>query len=175
MIDCNPSFSPYTELAMMAAECLIIPCSSDGSSARAIDNIGSLLYGIGNDLYIDASFKAKVDKFQMTLPIIHSILLNRSTMYNQRSSKAFKAMFDEIAARIENMKIKAPNYFVGGETYFLEVPDTHSVAIVCSHNGLPLYELRPGLYQVHDTRPRVNQDPLERYKQAIDNLLNHIN
>src|ERR1035437_7329139 len=37
-IDCNPSFAAYTELALMAAERLIIPCSSDGSSARAIDN-----------------------------------------------------------------------------------------------------------------------------------------
>ena len=32
IIDCNPSFSAYTELAVMAAERLIIPCSSDGSS-----------------------------------------------------------------------------------------------------------------------------------------------
>ena len=31
IIDCNPSFSAYTELAMMAAERLIVPCSSDGS------------------------------------------------------------------------------------------------------------------------------------------------
>jgi chromosome partitioning protein len=43
LIDCNPSFSAYTELSMMAAERLIIPCSSDGSSARAIDNVGALL------------------------------------------------------------------------------------------------------------------------------------
>jgi cellulose biosynthesis protein BcsQ len=39
LIDCNPSFSAYTELAMLAADALIVPCSSDGSSARAIDNV----------------------------------------------------------------------------------------------------------------------------------------
>src|ERR1035441_6929620 len=67
-IDCNPSFAAYTELAMMAAERLIIPCSSDGSSARAIDNVGSLLYGIGvSNAYGEVDFKAKADKFHMPL------------------------------------------------------------------------------------------------------------
>lgn len=45
-VDCNPSFSAYTELSMVSADALIVPCSSDGSSARAIDNVGSLLYGV---------------------------------------------------------------------------------------------------------------------------------
>lgn len=35
-IDCNPSFSIYTELAMAAADRLIIPFSADGSSKRAV-------------------------------------------------------------------------------------------------------------------------------------------
>jgi len=47
LIDCNPSFSAYTELAMIACDRLIIPCSSDGSSARAINNVAALLYGFG--------------------------------------------------------------------------------------------------------------------------------
>jgi cellulose biosynthesis protein BcsQ len=45
-IDCNPSFSAYTELAIIAADRLIVPCTADGSSARAISNIGQLIYGI---------------------------------------------------------------------------------------------------------------------------------
>ena len=171
LIDCNPSFSPYTELAMMAAERLIIPCSSDGSSARAIDNVGSLLYGMGNNAYADASFNAKVTQFQMTLPLVHSILFNRSTMYSEKASKAFRAMFDEIKERVENIKKADPSRFVGGHTHFCQVPDTHSVAIVCSHKGLPLYKVLPGPYQVHDTRPQVNSVPLGRYKDAIDDLL----
>ncbi|MBZ4231270.1 hypothetical protein LAN31_21850, partial [Mycobacterium tuberculosis] len=35
-IDCNPSFSIYTELALTAAERLLIPFSADGSSKRAV-------------------------------------------------------------------------------------------------------------------------------------------
>ena len=96
-IDCNPSFAAYTELAIIAAERLIIPCSSDGSSARAIDNIGALVYGIGvNSTYGEVDFKAKAQKFGISLPLIHSVLLNRSTLYNERASKAFGTMFEAI-------------------------------------------------------------------------------
>lgn len=171
-IDCNPSFAAYTELAMMAAERLIIPCSSDGSSARAIDNVGSLLYGIGiNNAYGEVDFKAKADKFKMPLPKIHSVLLNRSTQYNKKASKAFGAMFAEIKKRTKKMQKADGSRFVDGKAIFQEVPDNHSVAIVCSHRGSPLYKITPGHYRVHDTNPQVNDEPLDRYKQAVDELL----
>ncbi len=35
-IDCNPSFSIYTELALTSADRLLIPFSADGSSKRAV-------------------------------------------------------------------------------------------------------------------------------------------
>src|ERR1039458_2450162 len=171
-IDCNPSFAAYTELAMMAAERLIIPCSSDGSSARAIDNVGSLLYGIGvSNAYGEVDFKAKADKFHMPLPLIHSVLLNRSTQYNKKASKAFGAMFEEIKKRTHKLQKAVHSRFVNGKVNFQEVPDNHSVAIVCSHQGSPLYQITPGHYKVHDTNPQVNDEPLDRYKEAVDELL----
>ena len=172
LIDCNPSFSVYTELAMIAAERLIIPCSSDGSSARAINNVGTLLYGI-NDPHGAGSFQSKVKHNGMSLPIIHSILFNRSTTYNQKASKAFKAMHDEIERRAESLRRETPQWFVSN-LKFHDVPDTHSVAIVCSHLGLPLYALHPGPKEVHGSRPQVNEVPLKRYKDSIANLLSDI-
>ena len=174
IIDCNPSFSAYTELAMMASERLIIPCSSDGSSARAIDNIGALLYGIGSFAYDSVSFKAKSQKFEMSLPTIHSVLLNRSTQYNKKSSKAFEAMFKEIKSRTKGLREKARTHFVDGPVNFKDVPDAHSVSIVCAHQGCPLYALSPGRYEVHDTTPQVNPEPLDRYKKSIAALLSTI-
>ncbi len=172
-IDCNPSFSAYTELSMTAAHRIIIPCSSDGSSARAIDNIGSLLYGIGpSGDYGDVTFKRKSERYEMKLPLIHSVLLNRSTLYSQKASKAFGAMFDEIKKRTEQLQKSDPSRFVKqGHINFHVVPDNHSVAIVCSHLGKPLYSITPGKYQVHDTQPQVNSEPLDRYKEAVDELL----
>ncbi|HCU24926.1 MAG TPA: ATPase, partial [Deltaproteobacteria bacterium] len=65
-------------------------------SARAIDNIGALLFGLeGTTQYRDVGFHSKAKHFGMPLPIIHSVLLNRSTQYNQKASKAFGAMFEE--------------------------------------------------------------------------------
>jgi len=171
-IDCNPSFAAYTELAMLAAERLIVPCSSDGSSARAIDNIGALLYGISvSTNYSGVDFKGRTKKFNMPLPLIHSVLLNRSTLYSDRASKAFRAMFDEIKKRTKNLQKADSSIFASKSINFKVVPDNHSVAIVCSHLGRPLYSIAPGKYPVHDTRPQINDEPLDRYKEAVDALL----
>lgn len=171
IIDCNPSFSEYTELAMMAAERLIVPCSSDEASAQAIDSVGALLYGIGASAHQSASFSSKAKTFQMTLPVIHSVLLNRSTRYNQQASKAFGAMFDEIKSRASALQKNAPQHFAADKIAFHEIPDTHSVAIVCSHLGQPLYALKPGKYEVHGETPQVRREPLDRYKEAIGKLV----
>jgi len=173
-IDCNPSFAAYTELAMTAAERLIVPCSSDGSSARAIDNVGALLYGIGDSPYGDVTFKGKAEKFHLGIPLVHSVLLNRSTLYSKKASKAFGAMFGEIKHRTKLLKKADPSRFVAGEINFKVVPDNHSVAIVCSHLGKPLYSIYPGKYKVHETHPQVNNEPLDRYKEAVADLVHDI-
>lgn len=171
-VDCNPSFSAYTELSMLSVDALIVPCSSDGSSARAIDNLGSLLYGVttGKD-YGAANFPAKAASFKMALPKVHSVVLSRSTQYNKKASKAFGAMFDEIKARTGVLVDAAPKYFDKGGPAFADIPDSHSVAVVCSHLGKPLYKLKPGRYPVHDEEPQVNAEPLERYKEAVGAFL----
>ena len=64
-------------------------------------------------------------------------------------------MFDNIEARARNLKDKKPSAFQSGELQRFEVPDNHSVAvIVSSHLGLPLYDVKPGSYEVYDTKPR---------------------
>ena len=173
-IDCNPSFSAYTELAMIAAQRLIVPCSSDGSSARALDNIGALLFGINvTQGYRQVNFSSRAMGFSMPFPSIHSVLLNRSTLYSEKASKAFGAMYDEIKRRTRALRKNDPTRFVfrSDGKIFHVIPDNHSVAIVCSHLGRPLYSISPGNYKIHDTNPRINPEPLDRYKQAVDNFL----
>jgi chromosome partitioning protein len=87
-IDCNPSFASYTELALLAATRLIIPCTSDGSSARAIDNVGQLLYGIGVPaVYRSVNFSSRASGAGMALPSIHLVPLNRSTQYDKKDQR----------------------------------------------------------------------------------------
>ncbi|MGP1385656.1 MAG: ParA family protein [Thainema sp.] len=174
-IDCNPSFSAYTELALAAAERIIVPCTSDDSSARAINNIGALIYGVGVDsAYSTVNFSGKAKVFDMPLPELHCVVLNRSTQYNQKASKAFAAMFKAIQERVNDLGEKETFVASGEEVSFQEIPDSHSVTIVCSHLGKPLYSITPGKYEVYDTNPQVNSEPIDRYKEAVAALLSKI-
>ena len=75
-------------------------------------------------------------------------------------SRAQKLLNDEPAAR-------------GGQMaeYFLDVPDTHSVAIVASHLGMPIRQIEVRSYQVFDKSPQVNSEPLKRYQEAIGRVV----
>ncbi|ABB40542.2 ATPase domain protein [Oleidesulfovibrio alaskensis G20] len=168
-IDCNPSFSAYTELAIVASDRLILPCSCDGSSARAVHNVENLVFD-GSAYYGDKSFSKMCERFGMALPVIHSVVLNRSTLYNKDASKAFSAMFDEIKRTANDFYKRSPGSFVAGGPAFMVMPDNHSVAIVSSHLGKPLYAIKPGKYQVYEVNPQINPEPLNRYKEAIEGM-----
>lgn len=172
-IDCNPSFAAYTELAIIAAERLIIPCTADGSSARAIDNVGRLVYGTGNvDEYGEATFNKKALKNGFSLPSIHVVTLNRSTQYSERASKSFSAMFNEIKKRVNKLKEEWSIQFSSDENNrFLDIPDAHNASVVCSYEGVPLSKLKIGPHKIHDITVQVNEEPLERYKEALENLV----
>lgn len=172
-LDCNPSFAAYTELALLAATRVIVPCTADGSSARAIDNLAQLLYGIGVPTqYQNASFSAQAGKFGLALPSIHLVPLNRSTQYDQRASKAFAAMYEQIKSRAEKLRKLDPTRFSlpAGQTFF-DIPDAHSVSVVCSHKGLPLSNLKPGPYGVYNLTIQVNPEPLTRYYDAVRKMV----
>jgi cellulose biosynthesis protein BcsQ len=172
-IDCNPSFAAYTELALLAANRLVIPCTADGSSARAIDNVGQLLYGIGvPPSYATVNFSTRAHGAGMALPSIHLVPLNRSTQYDKKASRAFGAMYSEIKARVESLRAQIPAQFSlrDGEE-FLDIPDAHAVSVVASHLGLPLRAIKTGRYEIHGVETQVNEEPLTRYKDALTNLV----
>jgi cellulose biosynthesis protein BcsQ len=173
-IDCNPSFSAYTELAILASERLIIPCTADGSSARAIDNVGRLVYGTGNATeYGDATFNKKALNNHFSLPAIHKVALNRGTQYSKRASKSFGAMFNEVESRVRNLQQSGNSIQFSSQDNerFLEMPDAHSVAVVCSYEGVPLSQLKVGPHKIHQDTVQVNPEPVDRYKEALSNLV----
>lgn len=172
-IDCNPSFAAYTELALLASNRLIIPCTADGSSARAINNVGQLLYGIGVPAtYANVNFSARVNAAGMGLPSVHVVPLNRSTQYDQKASKAFGAMYKEIKRRVDGLRRHIPSHFsLAKSSEFLDIPDAHAVSVVASHLGLPLGKVRTKKYDIHGLDTQVNQEPLDRYKKAVKKLV----
>lgn len=173
-IDCNPSFSAYTEIALLAANRIIVPCTADGSSARAIDNIAQLLYGVGlPPAYSNASFPEQSRKHGLALPSIHLVPLNRSTQYDKKASKAFGAMYGEIQSRVVQLRTAMPRHFSlpADSQPFIDIPDTHSVAIVAAHEGVPLSRVELGSHQVHAITCQVNPGPLKLYKEAVEKLV----
>ena len=175
-IDCNPSFSAYTELAVVASDRLIAPCSADGSSARAISNIGQLLYAVGiSPYYKDVNFPAKAAQYRLPLPTLHAVPLNRSTQYEKKASKAFSAMYGEIKKRVGALRKAAPQAFSAPESdLFLDLPDAHSMSVVTSHLGLPLHKIKLGKYKIHEKDTQVPAESLERYKKAFADLVKRL-
>ena len=173
-IDCNPSFSSYTEQAILAADRLIVPCTADGSSARAIHNVGQLVYGHGvPPEYRDASFSARAKAFSMTLPRLHLVAMNRSTTYRRRSAKAFKKMFDNIRETVGTQRVALPDSFSQPPDVemFIEIPDAHTVAIVASYLGTPIGQLSVGRHELDGESTQLNKDSLERYQGSIRELV----
>ena len=172
-IDCNPSFSSYTEQAILAAERLIVPCTADGSSARAIRNVSQLVYGHGIPPdYRSASFSARAETFAMTLPKVHLIVMNRSTTCAKKPAKAFHKMFEDIRHTVNRQMRDHADSFSSNQDRFVDIPDAHTVAIVASHLGVPVESLRAGPYQLDQMTPtRLNSTSLERYQDSIRRLV----
>ena len=173
-IDCNPSFSAYTAQAVLAAERLVVPCTADGSSARAIHNVAHLVYGHGvPPEYREAGFRARAETFSMTLPKLHLVAMNRSTTYRQKSARAFRKMFDNIRGRVCALAEALPESVSGAvtENTFLEIPDAHTVAIVASHLGTPIGQLEVRQYDLDGEGTQLNGESLERYQAAIGKLV----
>ena len=175
-IDCNPSFSAYTELAIVASERLIVPCTADGSSARAISNIGQLIYGVNVPSgYQKVNFKSRADENAIGLPSIHLVPLNRSTQYDKSASKAFGAMYNEIKRRADKLRATSSAIFSAQEEdLFLDIPDAHSVSVVASHVGTPLHRIKLGKYDIFGNQTQVRKDSLERYQQKIEEVVSRL-
>lgn len=171
-IDCNPSFATYTAQAIVAASRLIVPCTADGSSARALDNMAQLIYGQGTPkAYAKTNFYSRAKEASLSLPLLHLIALNRATVSRDRPAKAFQAMYDSIKKRAAKLQQNRPDIFTPRIKSFVEMPDAHTVAIVSCYFAKPLKKIAVGSYDLGGQKTQVNPEPLERYIQALDSLV----
>lgn len=101
-IDTNPSFSIFTEMAIVAAQRLIIPANADDFSREAIKATLSLVYGYTSDekpgKFVDetVTFSYKAEMFNVRLPKICLIIQNRQTRYNG-PARAYSLMAKSIS------------------------------------------------------------------------------
>jgi chromosome partitioning protein len=179
-VDCNPSFSLYTQVALCSAEHLIVPFTADDSSRRGIENVFALLYGIAdNELqgYARLSFSARAHEEKIDLPRLHTFVSNRVTMYKKEPSSAFQAKSAPIRDVVTQALSKGTKHFVKHKSIddlFAEMPDYHGVAIVASSEGCPLSRLKPGHHNIDGKVVQVNKTSIAKYTKAIAKLLPRI-
>ncbi|EGQ9303727.1 ParA family protein [Vibrio vulnificus] len=188
-IDCNPSFSIYTELALTAAERLLIPFSADGSSKRAVKAVLSLVYGIRrypNDPQSD--FYLESNRYRMALPKIYMYIGNRLTQMNSSSASAFKTVVNEIGEEIWNTWQSSSSVFCvhpsGSATpnnkrafkamFQYEVNDANTASVVSGALGIPISSLTAGQKIVADRSIMVNQSQLDKQVPNVVQLVNNI-
>lgn len=110
----------------------------------------------------------------MSSPKTHLVLLNRTTIYDNKPFRAFEAMKDQMENEIEELwnEDKEQKLFSAPlENLFQNMPDAHAVAIVAAHIGGPISTLRVGPYRVNDTPTQINLEPLERHEDAIEGIM----
>lgn len=187
-LDCNPSFGIYTELALSAADRLIVPFSADGSSRRAVRAVLSLIYGIVRRPGAQRSqYFINAQQFRMRLPRIYSYVGNRLTQYIQ-SAKAYRTVVQEIGNEIWGVWSSNPNLFQvhpegcsapGRRREFeamfqAEVPDANTASVVSTSLGVPICVLTAGQKSVAGRQVMVNQSQLDRQQPAMRSLAESI-
>lgn len=180
-IDCNPSFGIYTELALSAADRLIIPFSADGSSRRAVRSVLALIYGATRRPGAQQSdYYLRSDEYRLPLPKIYCYVGNRLTQYI-KSAKAFRAIVSAIGDEIWAVWNDNPNVFYihpdgskppGNRKDFermfqFEIPDANTASVVSSSLGIPIVMLSAGLKDVAGKEVMVNQIQLDRQQPGI--------
>ncbi|AGQ38855.1 TPA: AAA family ATPase [Mannheimia haemolytica] len=185
-IDCNPSFTIYTELALAASDRLIIPFSADGSSKRAVKSVLSLVYGVKRHSGdVSSHFYTESQKSKLALPQIYMYVGNRLTINAKASATAFKTVVEEIGDEIYNIWKTNANLFcihlagVGTPTnkssfrkmFQYEVRDANTASVVSGALGIPISRLSSGKRDVLGKNVMVNQSQLDAQVPNIQNLV----
>lgn len=160
-IDTNPSFSIYTQIAISAADKIVLPVMADDSSRRAIQNAISLIYGLKlpSDIYTQYAFAEKLKAEARVLPKIHIIAKNRITQYMGAAS-AYRTVLDKISYDIKDLCLANPEIFTFTPEHLniVEIRDFQTAGIVAHARACPFYTMPSGHLDILGRRVQVNRD-----------------
>lgn len=176
-MDCNPSFSLYTQIALASAERIVLPVMADDSSRRAIQNAFSLIFGLKlpSEIYASYAFATKLQQANRPLPKVHLIVRNRITQY-MGSASAYAAVLNAIHADIKTLLKTHGDIFTFQkvDTGFAEIRDFQTTGVVAFAKGLPFSQLRAGKQSINGHRVQVKQEYLDNSKAAIEGLVDKL-
>ncbi|MBF0132884.1 MAG: ParA family protein [Magnetococcales bacterium] len=189
-IDCNPSFSIYTELAMSASDCLLIPFSADGSSIRAVRAVLTLVYGTQSrqGASQQSDFHIESQRWRMSVPKIYMYIGNRLTQMNNSSVSAFKTIVNSIAQELWDIWQQNASLFCTHTSsstpanrkefqkmFQYQVNDANTASVVSGVLGIPITQLSAGSRTLLGNRNViVNQSQLDKQIPNITGLVANI-
>lgn len=173
-LDCNPSFSLYTQIALASCNRLVLPVMADDSSRRAIQNAFSLVYGLKlpSEIYAAYAFATKLKEAKRPLPKVHLIVKNRLTQYMGAAS-AYAAVLDAIEKDVAGLLKTNPEIFDFKkiDAGFVEVRDFQTTGVVAFAKGLPFSKLPVGKQSINGHRVQVKEDYLINARKAMEDLV----
>lgn len=179
-IDCNPSFANYTEMAVIAADRLIVPCTADSASIRGIHNLFRMVYGveISNTRRLDDTvfdtFVSKARDSGVSTPKIHMFVQNKSRSLDASATSAFNAHIKEINEITSSAQHNNPELFARSENLIINVKDGNTLASVVNHTGIPLSRIEAKRYMIYGKRTQTNRDQIDRLADDIGRCVSQI-
>jgi cellulose biosynthesis protein BcsQ len=187
VIDTNPSFGIYTELAVAAADRLLVPVNADDSSRVATNAMFILLHGQTppHPVYGSWTFATRAQQHNIVVPQIHVVVGNRLTQY-QGAATAFSALSDATAGTLFAAYQNHPQYFTPRagpsntvrsfrDNYSVALRDFNTAGVVAAHLGRRLSQMTGGYYEVHGQSVQINSARVTECVHAIDALLAMVN
>jgi cellulose biosynthesis protein BcsQ len=176
-LDCNPSFSLYTQIALAATDKIVLPVMADDSSRRAIQNAFSLIFGLKlpSEIYASYAFATKLTQAQRPLPKVHLIAKNRITQY-MGSASAYAAVLTTIQNDIQALLGSNPEIFTFHtvERGFVEIRDFQTTGVVAFAKGLPFSRLQVGKQTINGHRVQVKQEYLTNSIASMTKLISRL-
>lgn len=181
-IDTNPSFSVYTELAMVAGTHLIVPFKADDSSRVATKALFDLLYGSEppHPVYGRYTFASRASRAGIQPPLCHLFIGNQFTQY-RGSAKAFQSMSEALMRELFSQFQSAPAHYTDRgpidsresfQSHFVyELRDFNSAGVVAAHQGRLLSQLNESSYNVFGTDITLDKGRIKGCRDSIDQVV----
>ena len=176
-LDCNPSFSIYTQIGLASVERLILPVMADDSSRRAVQNALSLVYGLRlpSPIYATYAFNTKLEHEKRKLPQVHTIVKNRLTQYMGPAS-AYFAVLQAIDDDIRKLIKRNSGYFTFADIdeATVDIRDFQTTGVVAFARGCPFSRLEAGKQNIGGHRVQVKEEYRKNCLKAIDDLVDKL-
>lgn len=184
-IDCNPSFSIYTQMGLVSSDKLVIPMMADFSSLEGIRGILMLLYGEYPSPLLKkyaenrVTFSEQISRFGLGLPSLYEFVFNNFTAHHGAAT-AFESVKNELVTFCYEQSKLHPELFSTfsrpitnqadwGNIYVSDTKDFHTAGKVSASLGIPLHRL-PDRAKYTMPDGEVVQVPQKNYQESLDHI-----